>query len=51
MGNRDKRGREKKKPKKKEIKQTLRPVRPVVEYKPATLAQQERTNMAPAKIS
>jgi hypothetical protein len=47
MGNRDKRGREKKKPKTKEIKQTLRPV---AEYKPAPLAQQEQTNTVPAKI-
>lgn len=46
MGNRDKRGREKKKPKKQEVKQTLRPVRPVAEYKPPALPQ---PNPAPAK--
>jgi hypothetical protein len=33
MGNRDARGREKRKPKKKEIKQTSSPARPVLEYK------------------
>jgi hypothetical protein len=39
MGNRDKRGREKKKPKRKEIKQMSRPTipaRPAPEYKPVT---------------
>jgi hypothetical protein len=50
MGNRDKRGREKKKPKKKESKQTLGPAKPVAEYKPAALAQHEQANTAPAKI-
>jgi hypothetical protein len=35
MGNRNTRGREKKKPKKKEIKQLNRPARPAPEYKPA----------------
>jgi hypothetical protein len=49
VGNRDKRGREKKKPKKKQIKQTLTPVKPVAEYKPATLAQHEQTNTVPVK--
>jgi hypothetical protein len=34
MGNRDKRGREKKKPKKKGTKQLSRPTRPATEYKP-----------------
>jgi hypothetical protein len=34
MGNRDARGREKKKPKKKEIKLSIGPARPAVEYKP-----------------
>jgi hypothetical protein len=34
MGNRDKRSREKKKPKKKEIRPLSRPTRPAVEYKP-----------------
>jgi hypothetical protein len=33
MGNRDKRGREKKKPKKKEGRETIRPARPAAEYK------------------
>ena len=33
MGNRDSRGREKKKPKKKEIKQSSAPARPATEYK------------------
>jgi hypothetical protein len=47
MGNRDKRGREKKKPKKKETKQTLRPVKPVGEYRPAPLAQPEQTIRLP----
>jgi len=37
MGNRDKRGREKKKPKRKEIKQVSRPARPAPEYKPVAL--------------
>ena len=36
MGNRDKRGREKKKPKKKEIKLTYTPARPTTVYKPVT---------------
>jgi|HubBroStandDraft_6_1064221.scaffolds.fasta_scaffold57284_2 hypothetical protein len=47
MGNRDKRGREKKKPKKKEIKQTLRQAKPVGEYRPASLAQPEQTTRLP----
>jgi hypothetical protein len=34
MGSRDKRGREKKKPKKTESKPVSRPARPMVEYKP-----------------
>jgi hypothetical protein len=50
MGNRDKRGREKRKPKKKEIKQTSAPARPVLVYKPAAPAQQEQTDPAPVKI-
>jgi hypothetical protein len=37
MGNRDKRGREKKKPKKQEIKQSSAPARRATEYKPALL--------------
>jgi hypothetical protein len=36
MGNRDKRGREKKKPKKKEIKQASNPFRPATIYRPVT---------------
>lgn len=36
MGNRDKRGREKRKPKKQEIKRSSAPARPVPVYKPAT---------------
>lgn len=35
MGNRDKRGREKKKPKKKDVKVTYQPARPATVYKPA----------------
>ena len=50
MGNRDARGREKRKPKRKEIKQMGRPPKPVHEYKPAAPAQQERANTDPAKI-
>jgi hypothetical protein len=40
MGNRDKRGREKKKPKKEQIKTLSRPVKPVTEYKPAAPTSQ-----------
>jgi hypothetical protein len=40
MGNRDKRGRETRKPKKKEIKQTV-PTRRAPEYKPATPVVEE----------
>jgi hypothetical protein len=36
MGNRDKRGREKKKPKKQEVKTTYTPARPTTVYKPTT---------------
>jgi hypothetical protein len=36
MANRDKRGREKKKPKKTESKTASSPARPMVEYKPVT---------------
>jgi hypothetical protein len=50
MGNRDKRGREKRKPKKTAIKQASASARPVPEYKPAAPAQQEQTNSAPVKI-
>ncbi len=45
MGNRDRRGREKKKPKKKEIKPLSRPAaRPAVEYKPVELPQPRQTD-------
>ena len=47
MGNRDARGREKKKPKKKEIKQPSWPARPAAVYKPgapAAPAAQQPTN-------
>ena len=44
MGNRDARGREKKKPKKKEIKQKSAPSRPAAVYKPAAPASQPPTN-------
>ena len=45
MGNRDKRGREKKKPKKKEISgEKSRPARPVPEYKPPVPTPQQPTN-------
>jgi hypothetical protein len=44
MGNRDKRGREKKKPKKKEIKQTSGPARPAAVYKPVAPAAPQPTN-------
>jgi hypothetical protein len=43
MGNRDARGREKKKPKKKEIKQPSRPTRPIPEYKPVPVPQSQPT--------
>ena len=38
MGNRDARGREKKKPKKKEVKVTYQPARPAAVYKPTPAA-------------
>jgi hypothetical protein len=38
MGNRDARGREKKKPKKKEVKVTYQPARPATVYKPTPAA-------------
>jgi hypothetical protein len=40
MGNRDKRGREKKKAKKKQIKTLSRPAKPATEYKPAAPTSQ-----------
>jgi hypothetical protein len=40
MGNRDKRGREKKKPKKKQTKTSSKPAKPATEYKPATPTSQ-----------
>ena len=42
MGNRDVRSREKKKPKKKEVKLTYQPARPTTLYKPAPLAQPQQ---------
>jgi hypothetical protein len=42
MGNRDVRGREKKKPKKKEIKTTYQPARPTTVYKPVPPAQPQQ---------
>jgi|HubBroStandDraft_6_1064221.scaffolds.fasta_scaffold12953_9 hypothetical protein len=50
MGNKDARGREKRKPKKKEIKQTSRPAKPVAQYKPAIPARQEQPNTPPVKM-
>ncbi len=44
MGNRDTHGREKKKPKKKDIKQKSAPARPAAVYKPAVPAAQQPTN-------
>jgi hypothetical protein len=44
MGNRDTRGREKKKPKKKEIKQKGAPARPAPVYKPAPPAAPQPPN-------
>lgn len=43
MGNRDKRGREKKKPKKKESKEKSRLARPAAENKPAVPQKREQT--------
>jgi hypothetical protein len=40
MGSRDKRGREKKKPKKQDIKPLSRPARPAPEYKPPAVSPQ-----------
>jgi hypothetical protein len=40
MGNRDKRGRGKKKPKKKQIKTLSRPAKPATEYKPVAPTSQ-----------
>jgi len=42
MGNRDVRGREKKKPKKKEIRTTYQPARPTTVYKPVPPAQPQQ---------
>jgi len=44
MGNRDTHGREKKKPKKMDIKQKSAPARRAAVYKPAVLAAQQPTN-------
>jgi hypothetical protein len=43
MGNRDKRGREKKKPKKKESRETIRPVKPAAANKPAAPSEPGQT--------
>jgi hypothetical protein len=52
MGNRDARGREKKKPKKKDIKEISRPVgRPAPAYKPATPAAPTYVNPTPGAKS
>jgi hypothetical protein len=50
MGNRDARGREKRKPKKRELKQMSRPAKPVAQYKPVSPAPQEQTNTPPVKM-
>lgn len=50
MGNRDARGREKRKPKKKEINQMSRPAKPVAQYKPVIPVQQEQTYTPPVKM-
>jgi hypothetical protein len=50
MGNRDKRGREKRKPKKTPIKPASASARPVPVYKPATPAAPEQTDPALVKI-
>ena len=44
MGNRDKRGREKKKPKTKESREKSRPATPVIARRPATPPAQPPTN-------
>jgi hypothetical protein len=44
MGNRDKRSREKKKPKKKEIKPLSRPTNPTPEYKPIAPPHPQQTD-------
>jgi hypothetical protein len=44
MGSRDKRGREKKKPKKTQIKPSSRPASPVPEYKPVVPPQPRQTD-------
>jgi hypothetical protein len=44
MGNRDKRGREKKKPKKKGIKQLSTPAKPTPEYKPVVAPHPQQTD-------
>jgi len=44
MGNRDKRGREKKKPKKKQITPLSRPEKPATEYKPVAPSSSSQTD-------
>jgi hypothetical protein len=48
MGNRDVRSREKKKPKKKEVKVTYQPARPVTVYKPTPPSPPQQSD--PAKV-
>jgi hypothetical protein len=48
VGNRDKRGREKKKPKKKEDRPTILPARPVSPYKPVTPPEPARPTTEPS---
>jgi hypothetical protein len=50
MGNRDKRGREKRKPKKTALKPASVSARPVPVYKPAAPAAPEQIDPAPVKI-
>jgi hypothetical protein len=47
MGNRDKRGREKKKPKKSQDKPVSRPYKPIVDYRPTTPAAPTTTTPTP----
>jgi hypothetical protein len=49
MGSRDKRGREKRKPKKTQPKPVSRPVRPATEYKPAAPPPAQQTNEGTGK--
>jgi hypothetical protein len=51
MGNRDTRGREKKKPKKKEVKPSSLPSRPAPVYKPTPPAPQQPPNTGSGQSS